>query len=95
MKDRRSLLYAEINGQVRISAASRKGKNHLYPMDKRLGGPQIRSGGSDEKEKLLVLPGIEPRSLARREHDCVTEHCVQVTVHFCQAPPIRGVVRST
>jgi hypothetical protein len=81
MKDCRSLLQAEINGKVRISAPSRKGKSHLYPLDKRLGGPQSRSGGGDEKEKkTLVLPGIEPRSLTRREHDCITEHCVQVIV---------------
>jgi len=50
-----------------------KEKSHLYPLDKRLGGTQSRSGGGDEKKKILVLPGIE--SLARREHDCVTKEC--------------------
>lgn len=50
IKDCRYLLHAEINGQVRISAASRKGKSHLYPLDKRLGEPESRSGGSDEKK---------------------------------------------
>lgn len=75
--------------------ASRKGKIRLYPLDKRLGGTQRRSGGGDEKKKPLVLPVIEPWFLAQREHDYVTEHCVQVTVHFRQASPIREVARST
>jgi hypothetical protein len=43
-----------------------RGKNQLYPLDKRLGGPQSRSGHCGE-EKNITLPGIEPgRSISQQ-----------------------------
>jgi hypothetical protein len=38
-----------------------RGKSPRYPLDRRLGGPQSRSGHSG-KETNLTLPGIEPRA---------------------------------
>jgi hypothetical protein len=38
------------------------GKSPRYPLDSRLGGPQIRSGHGVEKKHSQTLPGIEPRS---------------------------------
>jgi hypothetical protein len=32
-----------------------------YPLDSRLGGPQIRYGRCEGQNKFLPLPGIEPR----------------------------------
>jgi hypothetical protein len=32
-----------------------------YPLDRRLAGPQSRSGSYGEEKNLLLLPGIEPR----------------------------------
>jgi hypothetical protein len=47
----------EGNGQLHAPADSLRGKNPQYPLDRRLGGPQSRSGrGGEEKNSL-------PRSL--------------------------------
>jgi hypothetical protein len=40
------------------------GKSPRYPLDRRLDGPQIRSGRV-EKRKFLTLPGLELRPLSR------------------------------
>jgi hypothetical protein len=36
-----------------------QGKHHRYPQDKRLGGPQCRSGRGSEEKNSQPLPGIE------------------------------------
>jgi hypothetical protein len=41
-----------------------RGKSTRYPLDRRLGGPQNRSGYV-KKRKFLTLPGLERRSLGR------------------------------
>jgi hypothetical protein len=38
-----------------------QGKSPQYPLHKRLGGPQHRSGRCEKEKILLTLPGIEPR----------------------------------
>jgi hypothetical protein len=38
----------------------RQGKRIWYPLDRRLGGPQNRSGHSGEKKNSLPLLGLEP-----------------------------------
>jgi len=39
-----------------------------YPLDRRRGGPQSRSGrGGEEKNPIIALPGIEPRN------NCITD----------------------
>jgi hypothetical protein len=40
-------------------------KSPLYPLDRRLGGPQSRSGRGSEEKKSKSLPGIEFRSSCR------------------------------
>jgi hypothetical protein len=52
----------EVNGQLHTPAALPPGKEGPYPLDRRLGGPQSRSGRSGEGDKYLPLPGIEVRS---------------------------------
>jgi hypothetical protein len=37
-----------------------QGKNHRYPLDRRLGGPQSRSGHDGEQKNSQPRPGIEP-----------------------------------
>jgi len=37
-----------------------QGKNHWYPLDRRLGGPKSWSGWGDEEIKSQSLPGLEP-----------------------------------
>jgi hypothetical protein len=47
----------EVSGQLRAQAALPPGKE---PLDRRLGGPQGRSGHGDEKKNFQPLPGLEP-----------------------------------
>jgi hypothetical protein len=42
-----------------------QGKNPRYPLDRRLGGPQSRSGRCGLEKNLLPLPGIEPQISSR------------------------------
>jgi hypothetical protein len=37
-----------------------QGKSPRYPLDRRLGGPQSRSGRSGEEKNSKPLPGLEP-----------------------------------
>jgi hypothetical protein len=48
----------EVSGQIHASAALTPWKEPRYPLDKRLGGPQSRSGHYGE-EKNQPPPGIE------------------------------------
>jgi hypothetical protein len=52
-----------VSGQYHAPAALYpRGKDPRYPLDKRLSGPQSRSGRSDWNKNPLPLSGIEPRS---------------------------------
>jgi hypothetical protein len=42
-----------------------RGKDPRYPLYRRLGGPQSRSGHRGRRKNPLPLPGIEPRSPGR------------------------------
>jgi hypothetical protein len=42
-----------------------QGKNPLYPLDRRLGGPQSRSGRGGEEKNSQPLPGLNPDRQAR------------------------------
>jgi hypothetical protein len=42
------------------SAALPQGRSPWYPLDRRLGGPQSRSGHGGEEKNSQSLPGIEP-----------------------------------
>jgi hypothetical protein len=37
-----------------------QGKSPWYPLDRRLGGPQSRSGPGGEEKNSQPLPGLEP-----------------------------------
>jgi hypothetical protein len=39
-----------------------RGKEPRYPLYRRLGGPQSRSGRTDQRKNPLPLSGIKPRS---------------------------------
>jgi len=51
----------EVNGQLHAPAALPQGKNSWYPLDRRLGRPQIRSGHEDEYKTSQPLRGHEPQ----------------------------------
>jgi hypothetical protein len=65
-----------MSGQLHAPAALLRGKNPRYPLGRRLGGPQNRSGRRGE-EKNLALTGtrnFDPSAvqpLASRYTDCV------------------------
>jgi hypothetical protein len=50
----------EVSGQVHAAAALTPGKEPRYPLDRRLGGPQSRSGRDGKEKNSQPLPGIEP-----------------------------------
>jgi hypothetical protein len=47
------------SGQLHASAVLSPEKDPLYPLDRRLGEPQSRSGHSGEEKNSQPLPGIE------------------------------------
>jgi len=49
-----------MSGQLHTSAALFPGKQPRYPLDRRLGGPQSRSGRGGEEKNPQPLPGLEP-----------------------------------
>jgi hypothetical protein len=55
----RILLTSELGGGV-WSASHPQGKNPWYPLDRRLGGSQSRSGRGGEEKNSQPPPGIEP-----------------------------------
>jgi hypothetical protein len=45
----------EVSGQLHAPAALPPGKSSRYPLYRRLGGPQSRSGRSNNKEKVKLF----------------------------------------
>jgi hypothetical protein len=66
----------EVSGQLRAPAALSPGKSKRYPLDRKLDGPQSRSGRRGEKKYLAPPPGdsnSEPSAVhpvASRYTDC-------------------------
>jgi hypothetical protein len=52
----------EVSGQLHVPAALPPGRSPRYPLDRRLGGLQNRSGCCGIEKNPLPLPGIEPRT---------------------------------
>jgi hypothetical protein len=48
----------EMSGQLHASAALHQGKSPWYSFDRRLGGPQSRSGRGGEEKNSQPPPGI-------------------------------------
>jgi hypothetical protein len=55
----------EVSGQLHAPAALPPGKETLVPMDRRLGGPQSRSGRGGEEKNSQPSPEIELYNLYR------------------------------
>jgi hypothetical protein len=49
----------EVSGQFHAPVALPQGKISLYPFDRRLRGPESRSGYGGEEEEFLPLSGIK------------------------------------
>jgi len=52
----------KVSGEIHATAALSPGKIHLYPLHRRLCGPQGRSGRGGEEKNSQPQPGIEPLS---------------------------------
>jgi hypothetical protein len=50
----------EVSGLLHGPAALPQGKSPWHPLDRRLGGPQSRSGRGGEEKTSQPLPGFEP-----------------------------------
>jgi hypothetical protein len=50
----------EVSGQLHAPAALLPGKELLDPLDRRMGGPQNRSGRGGEEKNSQPPSGIEP-----------------------------------
>jgi hypothetical protein len=50
----------EVNGQLHALPLYHQGKSPWYPLDRRLGEPQSRSGGGGEEKNSQPPLGIEP-----------------------------------
>jgi hypothetical protein len=50
----------EMGGQLHVPAGLPQGKSPCYPLDRRLGGPQSRSGYGGEEKNSQPLPSLEP-----------------------------------
>jgi len=50
----------EMNGQLHAPAALTPGKLPPYPLDRRLGGPQSRSGHGGEEKNSQPPPRMSP-----------------------------------
>jgi hypothetical protein len=51
-----------VSGQLHAPAALPQGKISWYPLDRRLGGPQSRSGCSGEEKISQLQPELEPQN---------------------------------
>jgi hypothetical protein len=50
----------EVSGQLHALATLPQGKSPWYPLDRRLGEPQNRSGRGGEENNSQPLPRLEP-----------------------------------
>jgi hypothetical protein len=63
----------EVSGQLHVPPLYPQAKSHWYPLDRRLGGSQGRSGqGGDEKNSHPLLE-IEPPIIQPVAQGCNTE----------------------
>jgi hypothetical protein len=58
----------EVSGQLHVPAALPPEKSPWYPLDRRLSGPQSRSGRGGEEKNSQLPPGIEPYNPDRPAH---------------------------
>jgi hypothetical protein len=78
----------EVCGQLHAHAALPPGKDPRYPLYRRLGGPQSRSGRYEKEKNRLPLPEIELRLLGR-----LIRSLVAIPTELSWLPPSISVVR--
>jgi hypothetical protein len=79
----------EVSGQIHAPAALYREKSPRCPLDRRLGGPQIRPGGCGEEKNFLPLSGTKPwpssplpvamtTELSHHEYICIYIICIEL-----------------
>jgi hypothetical protein len=63
----------EVNGQLHAPIALRPGTSPMYLLDRRLRGPQNRSGRGGEEKNSQPLLGLEPPIIQLVSHRYTTE----------------------
>jgi hypothetical protein len=58
----------EVSGQLHAPVALPQGKSPWYPLDRRLGGPQSRSGRGGLEKNSQPPQGIEPQNPAAQRY---------------------------
>jgi hypothetical protein len=71
----------EVSGQFHASAALPPGAEPLITIDRRLSGPQSRSGRSGEEKNSQPLPGLELLIIQPVVQRCTTEISRLVTIY--------------
>jgi hypothetical protein len=71
------------SGHIHVPAALPQGKSPWYPLDRRLGGPQIQSGRGGEKKISQLLPGLEPPIIQLIAQRYTTELSYQNPYQHC------------
>jgi hypothetical protein len=79
----------DVSGQLHVPAALPPGKEPRYPLDRRLGGLQSRSGRGGEEKNSQPLPGLDPpiiQLVAQRYTAELSRLSLRVIVDFSMAP---------
>jgi hypothetical protein len=63
----------DVSSQLHAPAALPQGKRPWYPLDRRLGGPQSRSGRGGEGKNSQPLSGLEHLIIQSVAQRCITE----------------------
>jgi hypothetical protein len=70
--------YVEVSGHLQAPAALSRGKSPCYSLNRRLGGPQSRSGRSGEEKNSQLPPGIEIQNPDRPARNPDETYCCSV-----------------
>jgi hypothetical protein len=65
-----------------------QGKSPWYPMDRRLGGPQCRSGHGGEEKNSHSLSWLEPLIIQPLAQRCTTELSRLIKINECDVVPM-------
>jgi hypothetical protein len=80
-----------VSGQLHAPSALPLGKSPRYPLDRRLGGPQSRSGRRGEEKILGLNVKKSPKKLSELSYCvcvCVRERGRENTLFFIPPPPL-------